>query len=415
MGEGPAARPRPGRTAVRPPRRHRPHGQRPGRLPASHARRQSPDPVRHRNLRLGDVHPSAVRRVRSDREGRAAPAGEPAGGSATRCLRDRRERTRGGHGRIREDHRLPGNGAAVVVRLPAIAPDAGSTRRDHPGSQDVPREEAALRHDDLSRHRLLSERLEHAQRRVHLEQQGVPGPQKRDRAVAQRALQGRAAYRDRRSARGRRGGRSVHRAAASERPHARRRLARRSPGELLLAGAQAAPRSRRGWLVARPGRWPRRALAPGAQSDVFRGPPDVPAQRARLRAAPQWLRRHAAVRVVPVVGRRAIHLGDAEDARSDRREYRPERHPVLGHRYRRLCSHAGIHRRTVRALVPVRRLQSAVPLARARMEAAPAVGMDRRRDDRFSRDSRLQPRSARAAQRRPSSRSARSISSCATS
>ena len=86
-------------------------------------------------------------------------------------------------------------------------------------------------------------------------------------------------------------------------------------GAVLLAGAQAAARCGRRWLVARSGRRLRRSVAPAAQSHVLRRPPDVPAQRARVCAASQRLCRDGAVRVVPVVGRRAIHVGDVEDAR----------------------------------------------------------------------------------------------------
>ena len=61
---------------------------------------------------------------------------------------------------------------------------------------------------------------------------------------------------------------------------------------------------------------------------------------APLRAASQRLRRHAALRRVPLVGRRLLHLGDAEDARAGRDQHRADRHPVLGHRHRRLRPHA---------------------------------------------------------------------------
>ena len=57
-------------------------------------------------------------------------------------------------------------------------------------------------------------------------------------------------------------------------------------------------------------------------------------------------------------------------------QHRPHRHSLLGHRHRRLRSHRRIHRRTVRALVPVRRLLPAVPLARPHLDAAPAVGLE---------------------------------------
>ena len=111
-------------------------------------------------------------------------------------------------------------------------------------------------------------------------------------------------------------------------------------GELLLARSQAPTRSRRGWLVARPGRRLRCSVAPCAEPHVLRGSTDVPAQPARLRATPQWLRRHAAVCFVLMVGRRSIHLGNAEDACAGRSEYGFERHSVLGNRYWRIHSYA---------------------------------------------------------------------------
>ena len=93
------------------------------------------------------------------------------------------------------------------------------------------------------------------------------------------------------------------------------------------------------------------------------------------------------------------------------------RHPVLGHGYRRLRPDQGVDGRTVRALVPVRRVLPAVPLARPDVEAAPALGLEHRRA-RAERDPRLrirrEPRSRRTAQRAASSRSAASTWSCAT-
>ena len=66
-------------------------------------------------------------------------------------------------------------------------------------------------------------------------------------------------------------------------------------------------------------------------------------ERAALRAASQRLRRHGALRRVPLVGRRLLDVGDAEDARAGRDQHRAERHSVLGHRHRRLRADAGVH------------------------------------------------------------------------
>ena len=77
------------------------------------------------------------------------------------------------------------------------------------------------------------------------------------------------------------------------------------------------PRRRR--LVARSGRRPRRAVAAGAHPHVLGRPAAVAAERAAVRAAPQRRARHAALRRVPLVGRRLLDVGDAEDARAGRR------------------------------------------------------------------------------------------------
>ena len=172
--------------------------------------------------------------------------------------------------RVRAADRPSGAAAALVVRLSAVAPHAGQPRRGASGGEDLSREEAAVRHDDLPRHRFLPVRLEHRQRRVHVQLEGVPRSEGDDSATARRSLQGRPARRPRREDADRDGRRPVHRAAAADRPHAGRQMARRPSGELLLAGAQAVVRRRRRRLVARSGRRPRPALTPGAQPDVLR-------------------------------------------------------------------------------------------------------------------------------------------------
>ena len=75
--------------------------------------------------------------------------------------------------------RLPGAAAALGVRVSAIAPHARQPRGALAGSADVPREEAAVRDADLPRHRLLSLGLEHGQRRVHVQPEGLPGSEGR--------------------------------------------------------------------------------------------------------------------------------------------------------------------------------------------------------------------------------------------
>ena len=72
-------------------------------------------------------------------------------------------------------------------------------------------------------------------------------------------------------------------------------------------------------------------------------------------------------------GRRCKH------ARPGRDQHRALRHPVLGHRHRRLHPHRRIHRRTARPLVPVRRVLPVVPRARAPLAPPAALGLGRRR------------------------------------
>ena len=59
-------------------------------------------------------------------------------------------------------------------------------------------------------------------------------------------------------------------------------------------------------------------------------------ERAAVRSASQRRRRHAALRRVSLVRRRPVAVGDAQDARADRRQHRTFRRSVLGHRHRRV-------------------------------------------------------------------------------
>ena len=203
----------------------------------------------------------------------------------------------------------------------------------------------------------------------------------------------------------------------AERTHRRRSLAGGPRGRMLLAVSQAGDGSRRRRLVAGSGRRPRRAVAAGADPDVLGRAAALPAERAAVRAAPERLRRHAALRRVPLVGRRLLDLGDAEDARAGRRQHRPLGHSVLGHRHRRLRADARVHRRAPRALVPVRHLLPVVPLARPDLASAAAVGLEHRRA-RTRRSCAATPAAPAIPTRascgtRRSSRSSASISSCA--
>ncbi len=159
-------------------------------------------------------------------------------------------------------------------------------------------------------------------------------------------------------------------------------------GRLLLAVPQAALRSRHRRLVARSGRRPRRAVAPGAHPHVLGRLAAVAAERAAVCAASQRLRR-ACSATARFSGR----------ATCTRRGRRCKTHvpvaintglsgiPYLGHRHRRLRSDGRVHRRAARALVPVRRVLPVVPRARPQLAPAAAVGLEQRRgwSDRRSR------------------------------
>src|SRR5207244_11094605 len=80
-----------------------------------------------------------------------------------------------------------------------------------------------------------------------------------------------------------------------------------------------------------------------------------------------------------VVRRYRLDLADTGDADSRGHQLRSDGNTLLGNRYRRLRHHAGADGRVVRALVPVRRVLSAVPGAWPHLETAPAVGMEHRR------------------------------------
>ena len=253
----------------------------------------------------------------------------------------------------------------------------------------------------------------------------LPRSEEGDRRAARAALQGRPARRHRRTAPDRHGQgpcTAPERAAATpERGDvAEGHVAARAQRRLLLAASQGRLRSRHRRLVAGSGRRPRRAVAARTASACTGkarscgGPNERP-----YRAASQRLRRDAALRRVPLVGRRLLDVGDAaRPTCRSRSTPGSQRHSVLGHRHRRLRADAGVHRRAVRALVPVRRVLSAVPLARPHLAPAAAVGLEHGRARARTRrraigDAGRSARSRSCTTRR-SSRSAASTSSCAT-
>ena len=180
---------------------------------------------------------STSRTARSISQGdrRAGSRRRAAHRAAARRLRRGVARSDRHHARVRAHHRPAGDAGALDVRLHAVVAHARRPGRDPRRREDVPREEAAVRHADLSRHRVRAVGLEHAQRRVHLASDELSRSEEDDRRAARRSLQGHRARRRRRPAIHRHGERSVHGAAAAAGPHGRQSVAARSPGVLLLA------------------------------------------------------------------------------------------------------------------------------------------------------------------------------------
>src|SRR5581483_3240803 len=93
-------------------------------------------------------------------------------------------------------------------------------------------------------------------------------------------------------------------------------------------------------------------------------------------AAPQRLRRHAALCLFLVVWRCLFPLGNIEDSCCDRSQHCAERYPVLGHGHRRICPYEGIYSRAVLALVSVWDVLSLVSLSWTQLEAPLAVAVE---------------------------------------
>src|SRR5262245_12561738 len=92
-------------------------------------------------------------------------------------------------------------------------------------------------------------------------------------------------------------------------------------------------------------------------------------------------------------------MGDAEEPRPKRYQFRIVGHSVLGFRYRRIHSDAGIHRRVVRTMVSVRGFLVSVSHSRAQLLSASAMGMEHWRSGSAG-DSELFDRSERTSQSR---------------
>ena len=83
---------------------------------------------------------------------------------------------------------------------------------------------------------------------------------------------------------------------------------------------------------------------------------------------------NAALRRHVLVGRHQQRLPDPRGPAGARAQHRPVRDSVLGHGHRRLLPSGPGDRRALRALVPARRLQPDLPLARLGLAGARAVG-----------------------------------------
>ena len=157
-------------------------------------------------------------------------------------------------------------------------------------------------------------------------------------------------------------------------------VAARPAGVVLLAVPQAADGRRRRRLVARPGRRLRRPVASSTGIAMYY----EGTQLYRPNERPFALHRNASAGVQRFGG--FIWSGDIQSRWETLKTHVPvaintglSGLAVLGHGHRRILSDGRLHRRTVRPLVPVRRVLSALPLARAQLASAPAVGLGRRR------------------------------------
>ena len=239
------------------------------------------------------------------------------GDGAARRVRRRVERSGDADARVRAHHRAAGDAGAVDVRLPAVASHARGPGTDPRRS----RGRSARRSFPATRSSISAPTSRRrAGTRTTASSPGIrrtfPDPKKmvdalhaeHMKVVLHIAVEGRTftgGVNDPCTAPPIPPGRLPNAQGQSG------RVAARSAGLVLLAGAQAAVRRRRRRLVAGSGRRLRRDLAPGAHPHVLGRQPDVPAERAAVRAASQRLRRHGALRRVPLVGRRLLDVGDA--------------------------------------------------------------------------------------------------------
>ena len=266
--------------------------QRPGRLPAAHARRPRADPVADRHRRLGHVHPPAARRVRSSPARRARSRRRPTRCRSTSSSWRRADPT--------VDHRASTRASPGFAELPPLWTFGYmQSHRTLAGPDEIMWVARTFREKKLPCDALIYLGTEFTPSGWNTRNgefawktENFPDPKKMHRRAARAALQGRAARRHRGAADERHGARSVHaRQGGAERPHAGRQVAGRSRRAVLLAVSQAAVRPRRRRLVAGSGRRPRRAVAARAHPHVLGRAAAVASERAAVRAAPQRRRR----------------------------------------------------------------------------------------------------------------------------
>ncbi len=369
--------------------------------------------------RLGDVHSSAVRRVRLHRQPRASSRRRP-------------EQRQSGAVAPLDVFVVASKDPAVIMReyaritglpeMPArwtFGYQQSHRTLDGPGTRSsASRARCARRSCRATRSSTSApSSRRRAGTRATVSSPGIPtnfpDPKKMLDDAARRALQGRRARRHRGAniSPGTVADR-VHRAAAAERTHAGRSVAARSPGVVLLAVSQIRDGRRRRRLVARSGRWLRRTVASStgiactgrARSSIGRT-----SGRSRCIAT----RRPAFSASADSSGRATCSRAGKRSRRTcPSRSTRVFRASVLGHRHRRVhserrntpasCSCAGSSSpRSVRCFDRT----DATGICTCRGAGTAATAARRRR--RTSRP--IRP----SCTTRRSSRSAGSISSCA--
>ena len=181
-------------------------------------------------------------------------------------------------------------------------------------SQDLPREETALRCHDLSRHRLLPLRLEHRQRRVQLQPEGLSRSQSDVRPAARTIIS--------RSCCTSRIPRESVEMEGTVKDTCDPTQPRRDAAELLLG--HASPRLRDwAWMAGGPMK-ATRSTRPSrlVRNRMYWEAPQLDRPNERPYALHRnGVRGHAALRVVPLVGRRQLAVGDAAEPRPDRSQH----------------------------------------------------------------------------------------------